>query len=160
LNAILRGALANEQISAWNKIVAWATAAVCMVFPLGIFLSELLAFFRRAGGEALSPADRRYLRTRFWRRITQAMAIVGLILLATLATVNVAWWSDPAMLTFLAAAAVVLGLVASTLSSLVKQAAGERTLEMVRELRQEQMELHRDLDDLRKRLRQVTIHSA
>jgi hypothetical protein len=160
LNAILRGALANEQISAWNKIVAWATAAVCMVFPLGMILSELLAFFRRPGGEVLSPADRRYLRTRFWRRITHALAIVGLILLATLATVNVAWWSDPAMLTLLAVAAVVLGLAASTLSSLVKQAAGERTLEMVRELRQQQMELHRDMDDLRKRMRQVTIHSA
>jgi hypothetical protein len=31
---------------------------------------------------------------------------------------------------------------------------------MVRELQQQQMELHKDLEDLRKRLRQVTIHSA
>jgi hypothetical protein len=160
LNAILRGALGNEQIMAWNKTLAWATAAVCMVFPLGMILSELLAFFWRPQSEILTRADRRYLQTRFWRRITQAAAIMGLILLGTLATVNVGWWSDPVMLSVLAVAAVVLGLAASTLSSLGKRAAGERTLEMVRELRQQQMELHRDLDDLRKRLRQVTIHSA
>jgi hypothetical protein len=160
LNALLRGALANEQITAWNKIVAWATAAVLMVFPVGMILSELLAFFWRPRGDILSAADRRYLQTRFWRRITQAGATIGLILLATLASVNVVWWSDPAMLAVLAVAAVALGLAASTLSSMGKQAAGERTLEMVRELRQQQMELHKDLDDLRKRLRQVTIHSA
>jgi len=160
LNAILRGALGNEQIMAWNKTVAWATAAVFMVFPLGVILSELLAFFWRPGGEILSPADRRYLQTRFWRRITHAIAIVGLILLATFATVNIDWWSDPAKLSLMAVAAVALGLTATTLSALGKHAAGERTLEMVRELRQQQMELHRDLDDVRKRLRQVTIHSA
>jgi hypothetical protein len=160
LNAILRGALANEQITAWNKLVAWSTAAVFMVFPLGMILSELLAFFRRPSGEVLTAADRRYLQARFWRRITQAAAIVGLILLATLATVNVAWWTDPAMLSIMAVAAMALGLAASTLSALTKQAAGERTLEMVRELTQQQMELHKELDDLRKRLRQVTIHSA
>jgi hypothetical protein len=160
LNTILRGTLANEQITAWNKSVAWATAAVLMLFPLGMILSELLAFFWWPRGEILTGADRRYLKARFWRRITHAAAIMGLILLATLATVNVAWWSDPAMLSMLAVAAVVLGLAASTLSSLGKRAAGERTLEMVRELRQQQMELHKDLDDLRKRLRQVTIHTA
>jgi hypothetical protein len=160
LNAILRGGLANEQIMAWNKTLAWATAAVLMVLPLGMILSELLAFFWRPRGEILTGADRRYLQSRFWRRITHALAIVGLILLATLATVNVAWWSDPTMLSVLAVAAVALGLAAATLSSLGKQAAGERTLEMVRELKQQQMELHKDLDDLRKRLRQVTIHSA
>jgi hypothetical protein len=160
LNAILRGALANEQIMAWNKTVAWATAAVFLVFPLGVILSELLAFFWRPSGEILTGADRRYLQTRFWRRITHAAAIVGLILLATFATVNVAWWSDPSRLSLMAVAAVALGLTASTLSSLGEHAAGERTLEMMRELRQQQMELHKDLDDLRKRLRQVTIHSA
>jgi hypothetical protein len=161
LNDLLRGALANQQqLMAWNKTVAWATAAVLLVFPLGMILSELLAFFRRPGGDILTDADRRYLQSRFWRRISQAAATMGLILLATLATVNVAWWSDPTMLSVLAVAAVVLGLAAATLSSLGKQAAGERTLEMVRELGLRQMELHRDLDDLRKRLRQVTIHSA
>jgi hypothetical protein len=160
LNAILRGALTNEQILGWNKTVAWTTAAVFMVFPLGVILSEFLAFFWRPSSEILTGADRRYLQTRFWRRITHAAAIVGLILLATFATVNVAWWSDPAKLSLLAVAAVALGLTASTLSSLGKRAAGERTLEMVRELRQQQMDLHKDLDDVRKRLRQVTIHSA
>ena len=161
LNAILRGAVANEQqLMAWNKTVAWATAAVFMVFPLGLIFSELLAFFWRPSGEILTRADRRYLQSRFWRRITHALALAGLILLATLATVNVSWWSDPAMLSVLAVAAVTLGLAASTLSYLGKHAAGERTLEMVRELRQQQMELHKDLEDLRKRLRQVTIHSA
>jgi hypothetical protein len=160
LNAILRGALANEQITAWNKMLAWGTAALFMVYPLGVILSELVAFFWRPRGEILTDADRRYLQTRFWRRITQAAAIAGLILVATLATVNIGWWSDPTKLSLIAVAAVALGLTASILSSLVKQATGERTLDMVRELRQQQMELHRDLDDLRKRLRQVTIHSA
>jgi hypothetical protein len=160
LNALLRGALANEQMTSWNKTLALATAAVCMIFPLGMVLGELLAFFWRPRGEILTAADRRYLQGRFWRRIIQALAIAGLILLATLATVNLAWWSDAAMLSVLAVAAAALGLTASTLSYLGKQAAGERTLEMVRELRQQQMELHKDLEDLRKRLRQVTIHSA
>jgi hypothetical protein len=159
-NAILRGAVANEEITAWTKTVAWGTAAVLMVYPVGVILSELIVFFWRPSGEVLTNADRRYLRTRFWRRIAYTGAIMGLILLATLATVNVAWWSDPTMLSVLAVAGVVLGLTASTLSSLGKDAVRERTLEMVRELRQQQMELHKDLEDLRKRLRQVTIHSA
>lgn len=158
--AVLRGALANEQVMAWNKTLAWATAAVFLIFPSGVILSELLVFFWRPSGEVLTSADRRYLRTRFWRRITQAGATVGLILLATLATVNVAWWSDPAMLSVLAVAAVALAVAASTLSALGKRAVGERTLEVVRELRQQQMELHKGLEDLRKRFRHVTIHSA
>ena len=73
---------------------------------------------------------------------------------------EIMWFSRVASRHVLAVAAVTLGLAASTLSYLGKHAAGERTLEMVRELRQQQMELHKDLEDLRKRLRQVTIHSA
>jgi hypothetical protein len=74
--------------------------------------------------------------------------------------VNVAWWSEPVKLSALAAAAAVLALFASTLSYLVKQAAAERTLEVMREVRREQLELRKDMDELRKRLRQVTIREG
>lgn len=160
LTAILGQGLQNEQLLRWNQILAWATAAVLVVYPLGMLGSEILAFFWRPRGELLTGADRAYLRTRFWRRTVLAGIISGLILLGTLATVNVAWWTDPATLAGLAVAAALLGLAASTLSSLVKQAAGERALEIMREVRQQQMELRKDMDELRKRLRQVTMHGG
>jgi hypothetical protein len=160
LSAILGETLSNERILTWNRTIAWTTAAVLMIYPLGLITGELFAFFWRPREEILTDADRRYLRTRFWRRMTLAAAIAGLILIATLATANVDWWSDPMKLSVLAVVGAVLGLAASTLSSLVKQAAGERSLEMMRDVRQQQMELRKDMDELRKRLRQVTIHGG
>jgi hypothetical protein len=160
LSAILGETLSNERILTWNRTFAWTTAAVLMIYPLGLIMSELVAFFWWPREAILTDADRRYLRTRFWRRMTLAAAIAGLILIATLATVNVAWWSDPVKLSVLAVTGAVLGLAASTLSSLVEQAAGERSLEMMRDVRQQQMELRKDMDELRKRLRQVTIHGG
>jgi hypothetical protein len=160
LTGLLRDELTDERLAKWNRIIAWSTAALLMLYPLGIIFSEAAAYFWPWGAETWTDADRRYARRRFWGRMAQAAIIAGLIVLATLATLTIAWWSDPAKLAVLAAAAVVLGLAASTLSSLVKQSAAERTLAVMREVRLEQMELRKDMDELRRRLRQVTIREG
>lgn len=160
LSALVGERLSNDRLFRLSRQFAWVTAGLLLLYPLSIFLSELLVWWLHRDEGGLTEWDRRYRRTRLRRRLLLAATLTGLIVLATIGSVNGYWWSQPELFTLFCIAVGLLGVAAATLASLIKQAAKQYSVTLMRQMHREQLEMRADLDELCKRMRQVTMTSG
>lgn len=151
--------ISNDRLSDLSRRFAWLTAGLLLLYPLSILLSESLGWWFRRDEAGLSDLDRRYWRTRLRRRLLLASTLIGLIVIATIGSVNAYWWNQPELFTLFCIAIGLLGIAAATLSSMIRQSAKHYSLTLMRQMRREQLEIRADLDELCKRMRQVTMTS-
>lgn len=156
--------LVDERFSPGNLKVlsrrfAWITGALLLLYPLSIVVSEMLGWWFRRQESGLTDFDRRYQRSRLTRRLLMASTLMALIVLATIGSVNGYWWGQPKLLTLFCIVIGVLCIAAATLSSMIKQSAKQYSLTLMRQMRREQLEMRAELDELCKRMRQVTMTS-
>lgn len=157
LSAYLEGSHSSP-LWDWHRHMIWLAAGLFLLYPLGMIVSETISFLWGSRQVEATESDRRYAKTRLRRRIALATAIASLVVLASFATTNPALWSSPTTLSLLGILGMILSVAVVTLSGLIKTAARDRTLDIMREIRQNQFELRKDVDELRKRMRQVTIN--
>lgn len=159
LSALVGQRLSNDRLRGLSRQFAWVTAGLLLLYPLSILLSELLGWWFHRDEAGLSEFDRRYRQTRLRRRLSLAATLIGLIIIATIGSVNAYWWDQPELFTLFCIAIGILGIAAATLASMIKQSAKHYSLTLMRQVHREQLEMRADLDELRKRMRQVTMTS-
>src|SRR5690606_13385180 len=120
-------------------------------YPLGIVLSEWLAYFARRKEIDLSELDQRYYRTRLRRRLTLSALLMALIGVFAVGNFNDFWWRQPVWFTLFCSAAIVITVWAAALAALIKQAAQGYSVAIIRDIRRHQLELRLDLDELSRR---------
>ena len=148
----LDGSASSHPLFRLHRQIVWITAALLMVYPIGMVLAELFVFFscrRRAG---FTDRDRQYHRIRLRRRLTLAGIISVLILLIAFGGARGYWWGQPTQLAIFGIALLVLGCAAVLLANLIRNAARTYQLDLIREIRRDQLELRSDLEELRRHL--------
>lgn len=159
LTSLLDDRTSTNRLANLTRQFAWITAALLMLYPLGIVVSETVGWWFHRHETGLTELDRRYQRTRLRRRLLLAAAMIGLILIGTWGSLNGYWWDRPELFTLFWIAVFVFGIAAASLASLIKRSAGQYSFTLIREMRREQLEMRADLDELCKRMRQVTMTS-
>ncbi|WP_164103398.1 hypothetical protein [Candidatus Laterigemmans baculatus] len=157
LSSLFGERLGEDRLSGLTRRLAWLTAGLLSLYPLSILLGELFGAWFRQDAAELTDLDRQYRRTRLLRRLLLSACWIALIILGTIASLNSYWWGQPRSFTLFCVAAAVLGIAIATLTSMIKEAAKHYSLTLLRQMRREQLEIRTDLDELCKRMRQVTM---
>ena len=127
-------------------------AAVLMVYPLRIVLSEIASWWSRRGEPVLTDLDRRYWRKRIRRRLLMAALSAALVLLMTVGAYLFPWYRSASWFTGYCVVSLVLTLWIGGLSFLIKRAEARYGQAIVQQLRRQQLELQQEVDELRRRL--------
>lgn len=157
LSTILGEQFPNNRLVRFQRQLVLITAAVLMIYPLGILLSEAAGWWLRYDEPGTTELDRRYHRGRLRQRLTLAAVLMLLIGLLSVGSVRNYWWGEPNRFTMFCVVAIALALVASFLAAALKRAAKEHELAVMREMRRHLLEMRQELEELRKRMRRVTI---
>jgi len=157
LSSIFGEQFDRDRLVELHQLMAWITGGLLLIYPIGRFVAALTSFFWQYRASHLIDSDRRYLKSQLWLRIAFSFVVAGLIFVITLGSVYISWWTDPFKLTMLLAATALLSVLTAVLSALIKELNRGRSLVMLREVREDQMLLRRELEELRKRLQRVTI---
>lgn len=158
LSAVVGERLSTERLTRLSHQFAWITAGLLLLYPLSMVLSELLGWWFQRHESGLSDLDRQYRRTRLRRRLSLAATLIGLIVTAAIGSVNAYWWHQPELFTLFCIATGLLGIAAATLAGLIKQSAKHYSMMLMRQMHREQLEIRAELDELCRRMRQVTIN--
>lgn len=159
LSSLVDERFSTDRVKTLSRRFAWIAGGLLLLYPLSIVVSELLGWWFGRNEAGLTDFDRRYQRTRFTRRLLLASTLMGLIVIATIGSANAYWWNQPELFTLFCIALGLLGIAAATLSSMIKQSTKQYSLMLMRQMRREQHEMRAELDELCKRMRQVTMTS-
>ena len=139
----------------WSRFGWYFTlllAAVLMVYPLRIVLSEIASWLSRRGEPVLTDLDRRYWRKRVRRRLMMATLSATLVLLMTVGAYLFPWYRSASWFTGYCVISLVLTFWIGGLSFLIKRAEARYEKAVVQQLRRQQLELQQEVDELRRRL--------
>jgi hypothetical protein len=159
VSSVLDDQLGGGSFARIRRQVGWVTGALLLIYPLSIVLAELLGWLRRATDREATELDRRYWAARLRRRLVLAGVVTALIVVACYGSVHGYWWNQPGRFTVFFSVLIALGLAAAVLLATLKRAAREHELAVMRETRRHVLEMRKDLEDLRNRVRRVTISS-
>lgn len=152
LSSLLDGTMNNQALTTLRRQVAVFSAALMLLFPLGIVVSELAGWWGRKDEDGLTDLDRRYYRTRLRRQLLLAALVTVLIGLCSAGSLTGYWWSQPAWFTAFCGATALIGVWSLALWYLVRHSARNYSVALMRDVRRYQLELRQDLDELRKRM--------
>jgi len=152
LAELLDGSTSSHPLFRLHRQIVWVTTAVLMVYPIGIVLAELATFLTGRKRVGFTELDRRHQRTRLRRRLSLAGVLAVLILTIGLGGANGYWWNQPTAMAFFGAAVLALGSAAVVLANLIRGASRTYQLDLIREIRRDQLELRSDLEELRRHL--------
>ncbi len=139
-----------------HRQIVWALVALMLMYPLGMMLAELLSYLTTRNRAGLTAMDRQFQRAQLWRRVTVAISLAAVIVLFGYGNLHGYWWNQPTRMAIFAVTVLIFGSLAVVVGNLIRQAARTYELDLLRDIRREQLEIRADLDELRKQSKQAT----
>jgi hypothetical protein len=137
-----------------HRQIVWIMVSLMLMYPLGIAVSGLLAYVTVRNRVGLTELDRRFQRTQLLRRLMLAAVLATVILLFGFGNAHSYWWNQPVRLAIFTGIILLMGSLAVVLARLSRQAVHTYELNLLRDIRREQLEMRADLDELRQQLKQ------
>ncbi|MAT15961.1 MAG: hypothetical protein CMJ46_11910 [Planctomyces sp.] len=155
LASLIGGTSGREMLHLYEQLM-WIVGGVFLIYPICIIISELISYYWLLRRQETSVSDRRYARGRLWRRLALALVIGGFVVVVTLSSVKLEWWANFSLMAVLMAVMTVLGAAWATLAAGIKQLERGHTITVMREVRRDQLELRKDLQELRMLLEKMS----
>ncbi|KAA5542253.1 hypothetical protein FYK55_15745 [Roseiconus nitratireducens] len=150
--SMLNDSMQTHPLYRIHQQIVWVSVALMLLYPIGIVASELISFALARRQANLTETDRVFQRVRLRRRLTLAAVLSGVIVLFGFGSVHAYWWDRPLVAGIFAVTVMVLGTIAVLLANLIRDATRTHQLDLIREVRREQLEMRADLEDIRQQL--------
>ncbi|WP_144996013.1 DUF1275 domain-containing protein [Polystyrenella longa] len=154
----------GKELVAGYQTAGWLMMGFFLIYPLAIILAEVVAFYWQLRNEESGQLERRYLRKRLWRRFMLALVIAAFIVACALSIIMVHWWTDPIRVVALMLTTTVLAALWAMLTATTKQLDRNHTLNLIRDVRHNQLELRKQVMELHESIqllsKQETVESS
>jgi hypothetical protein len=151
LTALPQG-VGYERLLQTSRRYSYVIFFLLMLYPVSVLGTELFHWIGRRNVTSLGERERAYLASRARRRLSLAVASMGTIVLFWWGTENNFWWDKPPLLAAFATAVLVLLVVAALLRFMIRRAAVQYPVLVIRELQLKQLKLQEEVEELQKRL--------
>lgn len=136
-----------------HRRLVWITVLVAMLYPISILLSEAVSYFINRDNTHWNHVDRQFERRRRTARLALAGVYAALLALMGLTAGDGLWFEQPWRIGLILAAAAGFSITAIVISGWIRQANRSYQLELIRDIRKEQLELRAEWDELKERLK-------
>lgn len=146
-----------EQVLEMTRRYSLLLYLLMFAYPAYMVTAEMVQWLIRKFDPALSDVDRRYFRSRMRRRLLLTATSASTIALLCWGSAAGFWLGQPGRLAGFATALFTLFIASVILRQLIRSAAAQYPVKVMRELHVQQLKLQADVDELRKRLHSMRL---